>query len=86
VVPGPSPAIAACGRSAYIDRGMIGRWTPLESPCVNICLLDAETGACIGCGRTIQQIAGWASMSEQERCTIMRELPSRMQRLEAAKG
>jgi uncharacterized protein len=58
----------------------------LESPCNNICLLDAETDTCIGCGRTIQEIAGWAAMSEQERRAIMRELPARMQQLEEAKG
>jgi predicted Fe-S protein YdhL (DUF1289 family) len=49
----------------------------LESPCINVCLLDAETDTCIGCGRTIQEIAGWAAMSEQERRAIMRELPAR---------
>ncbi len=58
----------------------------MESPCVNICLLDTETGTCIGCGRTIQEIAGWAAMSEQERRAITRELPARMQLLEQAKG
>ena len=58
----------------------------MESPCVNICLLDPETGTCVGCGRTIQESAGWAAMSERERRAIMRELPGRMQLLEGAKG
>ncbi|HEX2448960.1 MAG TPA: DUF1289 domain-containing protein [Methyloceanibacter sp.] len=31
----------------------------METPCVNVCLLDDETGLCVGCGRTIQEIAGW---------------------------
>jgi predicted Fe-S protein YdhL (DUF1289 family) len=35
----------------------------LETPCVNICLLDSETRLCVGCGRAIQEIAGWAGMS-----------------------
>jgi uncharacterized protein len=58
----------------------------LESPCVNICLLDAGTGTCVGCGRTIQEIANWAAISERDRRTIMRELPERMRLLEEAKG
>lgn len=58
----------------------------MESPCVNICLLDTETGTCIGCGRTIQEIARWTAMSEEERRAIMRELPARMELLEQTKG
>jgi uncharacterized protein len=58
----------------------------LETPCVNVCLLDAETGLCIGCGRTIDEIAGWATMSDGERRAIMAALPERMKRSERAKG
>jgi hypothetical protein len=58
----------------------------LESPCVNICLLDADTGTCVGCGRTLQEIADWASMSDQERRAVMRAIPARMQLLEETKG
>jgi predicted Fe-S protein YdhL (DUF1289 family) len=39
----------------------------LETPCVNICLLDAETGLCVGCGRIIEEIARWAAMTDGER-------------------
>jgi uncharacterized protein len=55
----------------------------LETPCVNICLLDAKTGLCAGCGRSLGEIAGWASMSDSERRAIMAELPHRKTRLEA---
>jgi uncharacterized protein len=58
----------------------------LETPCVNVCLLDSETGLCVGCGRTIGEIAGWASMSDSERRAIMATLSERMERLEEAKG
>jgi predicted Fe-S protein YdhL (DUF1289 family) len=58
----------------------------LETPCVNTCLLDAATGLCIGCGRTIDEIARWAAMSDQERRAIMAALPERAERSERAKG
>ncbi|MCJ7527609.1 MAG: DUF1289 domain-containing protein [Methyloceanibacter sp.] len=58
----------------------------METPCVNICLLDSETGLCVGCGRSIAEIAGWASMSDSERRAIMATLSERMERLEQAKG
>jgi predicted Fe-S protein YdhL (DUF1289 family) len=58
----------------------------LETPCVNVCLLDAETGLCTGCGRTIDEIARSATMSDRERHAIMAALPERRERSERAKG
>jgi uncharacterized protein len=58
----------------------------LETPCINICLLDQDTGACVGCGRTLSEIAQWAAMSDAERRAIMAVLPARMESLEQAKG
>jgi uncharacterized protein len=58
----------------------------LETPCVNVCLLDSESGLCVGCGRTGQEIANWTAMSPAERRAIMAELPARLGALEQAKG
>jgi predicted Fe-S protein YdhL (DUF1289 family) len=58
----------------------------LESPCINVCLLDGETGLCVGCGRTIEEIARWAAMSDKERRAVMAALQARKERLEEAKG
>ena len=50
----------------------------IETPCVKICTLDARQGFCLGCGRTIGEIARWGSMSLEERSRIMNELPERL--------
>jgi uncharacterized protein len=50
----------------------------IESPCVQICTLDAHSGICLGCGRTVDEIAGWISMSGAERSRVMKELPARL--------
>ena len=50
----------------------------IETPCVKICTLDARKGFCLGCGRTIDEIARWGSMSLEERSRIMNELPERL--------
>ena len=57
--------------------------TMIESPCVKVCTVDAGTGRCLGCGRTIDEIARWAAMSAAERTRIMRELPTRPSRAAA---
>ncbi|WP_112941681.1 MULTISPECIES: DUF1289 domain-containing protein [unclassified Rhizobium] len=48
------------------------------SPCINICSIDSSSGFCAGCGRTIEEIAGWAAFSNEERHALMRLLPARM--------
>lgn len=50
----------------------------IESPCVNICTLDAYSGLCLGCGRTVDEIARWSTMGTTERGRIMAELPARI--------
>ena len=49
------------------------RFAPTASPCVQICTLD-ERKVCIGCGRTVFEIANWARMSAEERHAIMLRL------------
>ena len=60
----------------------------LETPCVNVCMLDDASGLCVGCGRSGAEIAGWVDMSPAERRAIMAALPERMRQLEqqAANG
>lgn len=50
----------------------------MKSPCIDVCTMDPQTGLCEGCGRTLQEIADWAAMSEPERERIMGLLPGRM--------
>jgi predicted Fe-S protein YdhL (DUF1289 family) len=57
--------------AATTDSAMI------ESPCVNVCVMDAGTGLCLGCNRRIDEIAGWRQMTVGERTRIMSELPTR---------
>jgi predicted Fe-S protein YdhL (DUF1289 family) len=49
----------------------------MESPCVDVCEIDRATGLCLGCRRTIEEIAGWSAMTSAERRRIMAELPAR---------
>lgn len=56
------------------------------SPCVNICELDDATGWCRGCGRTIDEIAGWSGRPKDERRAIRAALPARMAAMDATSG
>jgi uncharacterized protein len=50
----------------------------IETPCVKVCVVDAETGFCIGCGRTRQEIGDWLALSPGERQQVMAALPERV--------
>lgn len=50
----------------------------METPCISVCSLSPVTGLCEGCGRTRDEIAGWASLSPAQRRAIMALLPARM--------
>lgn len=57
--------------------------TPLiTTPCIKVCAVSGQTGTCIGCGRTLAEIARWGAMDEAQRQAIMAELPARRAALE----
>jgi len=49
-----------------------------DSPCIAICMLDPKTGLCLGCGRTLPEIARWPNLDSSERRSIMAGLAQRM--------
>ncbi len=49
-----------------------------ETPCVAICVIDPKAKLCLGCGRTLQEIARWGRMESAERLSIMATLETRM--------
>ena len=65
--------------------GVIAFVTPepadIASPCVNICAIDPATGWCTGCGRTLNEIAGWGAAGPAQRRTMLADLPGRLARL-----
>ena len=54
----------------------------MKSPCVNVCQMDPRAGLCLGCKRTLDEIARWGTMSDDEREKVLALLPAR--RLEVA--
>ena len=48
-----------------------------DSPCIDICQMDPESGLCVGCGRTIEEIANWSSYTNEKKKNILKQLKSR---------
>jgi predicted Fe-S protein YdhL (DUF1289 family) len=54
------------------------RWMSKETPCVAVCIIDPASKLCLGCGRSLPEIARWGRMSSDERLDVMALLPDRM--------
>jgi uncharacterized protein len=52
--------------------------TDVKTPCTGVCTLDPVSGLCIGCGRSVAEIAGWMGFDRKERAAIMMRLPTRL--------
>lgn len=50
-----------------------------QTPCIAVCLMDPKSSLCVGCGRTLPEIARWSRMASAERLQIMATLRQRMQ-------
>lgn len=50
-----------------------GKKVSTYSPCVNICTIDAVTGFCHGCFRTVEEISGWLTFSDREKLRVLDE-------------
>ncbi len=50
---------------------------PTHSPCVSVCRIDPATGWCEGCLRTIDEIAHWSVLDDDEKRSIWAELDRR---------
>ncbi|QTN19279.1 DUF1289 domain-containing protein [Brevundimonas sp. AJA228-03] len=57
---------------------------PVATPCIKVCVVDGASSLCLGCYRTLSEIAGWSRLSDDERAVIMSELPARRDRIDPA--
>jgi predicted Fe-S protein YdhL (DUF1289 family) len=54
----------------------LNREAEVPSPCIDICRLDSQ-GLCVGCRRTIDEIAEWSRAGEARRREILRAVELR---------
>jgi predicted Fe-S protein YdhL (DUF1289 family) len=48
-----------------------------DSPCTKVCAMDADNRYCLGCRRTLGEIARWGGMADAERAAVLAQLPAR---------
>jgi len=53
--------------------------SPLPSPCISLCQMDADSGLCQGCLRTIDEIVAWSDAGEDYKRVVWAEIRRREQ-------
>jgi len=49
----------------------------VPSPCVNVCQMDPGSGLCLGCRRTLREIADWLEMTAEEKLAVLERVAQR---------
>jgi uncharacterized protein len=49
----------------------------VPSPCNGVCRINAASGWCEGCRRSLDEIAAWSGMNDEQRREVWRMLPAR---------
>jgi predicted Fe-S protein YdhL (DUF1289 family) len=50
---------------------------PIPSPCVSVCALDTKGAVCLGCFRTLDEIAAWSLLDADAKRGVLAALPAR---------
>ncbi|MFP5407012.1 MAG: DUF1289 domain-containing protein [Gammaproteobacteria bacterium] len=74
--PGGTARGGGAARPAFAGRA--------RSPCISVCRIDPADALCVGCQRTIDEIAGWGAMTPGQRVEVWRLIAER--RAAAAAG
>lgn len=58
-------------------RAMADDKAMLPSPCISVCRMDASSGLCEGCMRTLDEIAGWGMLDNRAKREIWSKIEQR---------
>jgi predicted Fe-S protein YdhL (DUF1289 family) len=58
---------------------------PIATPCIKVCVIDGESGLCMGCYRSLPEVAAWSRYSDTQRAEIMAGLEGRRSRIRPEK-
>lgn len=56
----------------------------VASPCIGVCTVDEDSGFCLGCARSLQEVTRWRKLSAEQKNAVVAVLPARKKELLAA--
>lgn len=55
-----------------------GTGDDVPSPCISICRMDASGELCLGCLRTLEEIAAWGRMGDGDKRKVWMQIAQRI--------
>ena len=52
----------------------------VASPCISVCVMDAASGLCIGCWRSLDEIAAWSVLDADAKRGVLAAIRERRAR------
>ena len=62
-------------RARLVNGGLAG---DVPSPCLSVCRMDSMTEFCEGCFRTLDEIAAWGRMGDQDKRKVWTLIAERL--------
>lgn len=56
---------------------------PVPSPCVSVCRMEAASGLCEGCLRTLDEIAAWSGLDDASKRQVWMRIAQRACKMDA---
>lgn len=72
-LPAPEVSLRAARRRSGLAPGV-------PSPCISVCQMDADTGWCKGCYRTLDEIARWGGATDADKLLVWQKIEARQNR------
>ena len=75
------PARELLARRARMAAAGTGEDVP--SPCISVCRMDARGELCLGCLRTLDEIAAWGRMGDADKREVWAQIAARIAKEES---
>ncbi|MCV0441173.1 MAG: DUF1289 domain-containing protein [Hydrogenophaga sp.] len=72
-LPTPAVTLQAARRRSGLAPGV-------PSPCISVCQIDATSGLCRGCYRTLDEIRLWSQSGDANKLLVWQQVELRQQR------
>ncbi|MFZ2393107.1 MAG: DUF1289 domain-containing protein [Rhodoferax sp.] len=72
--------LAASARHVRVSEQNVAQTVP--SPCMSVCQMDAATGWCQGCFRTLEEIGQWGNADDAFKRVVWARIETRLAQFE----
>lgn len=67
----------ALAHSAHAVLHDVTQGEPVPSPCISVCRMNAASGLCDGCLRTLDEIAAWGALGDEAKREVWQRIAQR---------